>query len=239
MSKSYLYVGMYYDIFENREVGIKDKKIGITKNPNNRENSLNATKGPIGYMFIKLYECEGENTADNIESIFHTLLEHRNTHGEWFKDEDETILESVSSVMNNLKNIGVYVQEIDLGLDPNLTKVEKEQIEKSKNSKIKLIYNGVDLSSRFSVTTYIKGLSIMRDIVGWDKIIDEGDVDVFRSVEELYEKFPIYREREVKVYEKVDDYYVWTNLNNVNKLRRLNKLITKFDIVGMTCSIDL
>jgi molybdopterin converting factor small subunit len=190
-------------------------------------------------MFIKLYECEGENTADNIESIFHTLLEHRNTHGEWFKDEDETILESVSSVMNNLKNIGVYVQEIDLGLDPNLTKVEKEQIEKSKNSKIKLIYNGVDLSSRFSVTTYIKGLSIMRDIVGWDKIIDEGDVDVFRSVEELYEKFPIYREREVKVYEKVDDYYVWTNLNNVNKLRRLNKLITKFDIVGMTCSIDL
>lgn len=238
MNKSFIYVGMYYDIFENREVGIKDKKIGITKNPNNRENSLNSTKGPIGYMFIKLFECEGENTADNIESIFHTLLEDRNTHGEWYKDEDETILESVSSVMNNLKNIGINIQEIDLGLNPNLTKVEKEQIERSKNSKIKLIYNGIDLSSRFAVTTYLKGLCIVRDIVGWDRIVDEGDIDVFRTLDELYDRFPLYRNRDVKVYEIIDEHYIWINLNNSNKLNRLNKLIHNFNIEGLVCSID-
>ena len=239
MSKSFLYVGMYYDIFENREIGIKDKKIGITTNPNNRENSLNATKGPIGYMFIKLYECEGEITADNIESIFHTLLEDRNTHGEWYKDEDEVILDCVSSVINNLKNLGVTIKEIDLGLDPNLSKVEKEQIQRAKNSKMKLMYNHENLSSRFAVETYLKGIKIISDIVGWDRIIEEGECDIFRTTEELYERFPIYRERDAKVYEKVDDYYVWTNLNNDNKLKRLNKLITKFDILGMTCSIDL
>jgi hypothetical protein len=230
---------MYYDIFENREIGIKDKKIGITTNPNNRENSLNATKGPIGYMFIKLYECEGEITADNIESIFHTLLEDRNTHGEWYKDEDEVILDCVSSVINNLKNLGVTIKEIDLGLDPNLSKVEKEQIQRAKNSKMKLMYNHENLSSRFAVETYLKGIKIISDIVGWDRIIEEGECDIFRTTEELYERFPIYRERDAKVYEKVDDYYVWTNLNNDNKLKRLNKLITKFDILGMTCSIDL
>jgi len=239
MSKSFLYVGMYYDIFENREIGVKDKKIGITTNPNNRENSLNATKGPIGYMFIKLYECEGEITADNIESIFHTLLEDRNTHGEWYKDEDEVILDSVSSVINNLKNLGVTIKEIDLGLDPNLSKVEKEQIQRAKNSKMKLMYNHENLSSRFAVETYLKGIKIISDIIGWDRIIEEGECDIFRTTEELYERFPIYRERDAKVYEKVDDYYVWTNLNNDNKLKRLNKLITKFDILGMTCSIDL
>jgi hypothetical protein len=239
MSKSFLYVGMYYDIFENRDIGIKDKKIGITTNPNNRENSLNATKGPIGYMFIKLYECEGEITADNIESIFHTLLEDRNTHGEWYKDEDEIILDSVSSVINNLKNLGVTIKEIDLGLDPNLSKVEKEQIQRAKNSKMKLMYNHENLSSRFAVETYLKGIKIISDIVGWDRIIEEGECDIFRTTEELYERFPTYRERDAKVYEKVDDYYVWTNLNNDNKLKRLNKLISKFDIVGITCTIDL
>ena len=239
MSKSYLYVGMYYDIFENREIGIKDKKIGITINPNNREYSLNATKGPIGYMFIKLYECEGEGTANEIESIFHTLLDDRNTNGEWYKDEDESIIESVSSVMNNLINLGKDIKEIDLELNSNLTKIEKVQIERAKSSKMKLTYNGENLSSRFAVDTYLKGIKIISDIIGWDRIIEEGECDIFRTTEELYEKFPIYRERDAKVYEKVDDNYVWTNLNNDNKLRKLNKLITKFDIVGMTCSIDL
>jgi hypothetical protein len=230
---------MYYDIFENREIGIKDKKIGITTNPNNRENSLNATKGPIGYMFIKLYECEGEDTANEIESIFHTLLDDRNTNGEWYKDEDEIIIESVSSVMGNLINMGKNIKEIDLELNSNLTKIEKVQIERAKSSKMKLTYNGENLSSRFAVETYLKGIKIISDIVGWDRIIEEGECDIFRTTEELYERFPIYKERDAKVFEKVDDYYVWTNLNNDNKLRRLNKLITKFDIVGMTCSIDL
>jgi hypothetical protein len=230
---------MYYDIFENREIGIKDKKIGITINPNNREYSLNATKGPIGYMFIKLYECEGEGTANEIESIFHTLLDDRNTNGEWYKDEDESIIESVSSVMNNLINLGKDIKEIDLELNSNLTKIEKVQIERAKSSKMKLTYNGENLSSRFAVDTYLKGIKIISDIIGWDRIIEEGECDIFRTTEELYEKFPIYRERDAKVYEKVDDNYVWTNLNNDNKLRKLNKLITKFDIVGMTCSIDL
>lgn len=239
MSKSYLYVGMYYDIFENRDIGIKDKKIGITINPNNREYSLNATKGPIGYMFIKLYECEGEDTANEIESIFHTLLDDRNTNGEWYKDEDEIIIESVSSVMGNLINMGKNIKEIDLELNSNLTKIEKVQIERAKNSKMKLTYNGENLSSRFAVETYLKGIKIISNIVGWDRIIEEGECDIFKTTEELYERFPIYKERDAKVFEKVDDYYIWTNLNNDNKLRRLNKLISKFDIVGMTCSIDL
>ena len=240
MSKSYLYVGIHYDIFENRDLGMmKDKKIGITKNPKDREISLNSTKSPIGYMFIKLYECEGEDTANQIESIFHRLLNDRNTNGEWFKDEDESIVESVSYVMNNLINLGKDIKEIDLELRSNLTKIEKVQIERAKSSKMKLTYNGENLSSRFAVETYLKGIKIISDIVGWDRIIEEGECDIFRTTEELYERFPIYRERDAKVYEKVDDYYVWTNLNNDNKLRRLNKLISKFDIVGMTCSIDL
>ena len=238
MSKSYLYVGMYYDIFENREIGIKDKKIGITTNPNNRENSLNATKGPIGYMFIKLYECEGEDTANEIESIFHTLLEDRNTHGEWYKDEDEIILDSVSSVMNSLINLGKDIKEKDLELNSNLTKIEKEQIQRAKSTKLNLIYNGENLSGKTAVEIYIKGIKIISDIIGWDRIIEQGECDVFNSIEELCERFPNNRDRIDKVSQKVDDYHIYTSLSNHRKRQRLNRLITKFDIVGMTCSID-
>ena len=135
--------------------------------------------------------------------------------------------------------MGKNIKEIDLELNSNLTKIEKVQIERAKNSKMKLTYNGENLSSRFAVETYLKGIKIISNIVGWDRIIEEGECDIFKTTEELYERFPIYKERDAKVFEKVDDYYIWTNLNNDNKLRRLNKLISKFDIVGMTCSIDL
>ena len=238
MSKSFLYVGMYYDIFENREIGIKDKKIGITTNPNNRENSLNATKGPIGYMFIKLYECEGEITADNIESIFHTLLEDRNTIGEWYKDEDEIILDSVSSVINNLKNLGVTIKEIDLGLDPNLSKVEKEQIQRAKATKLKVIYNGQDISERFAVDTFIKVHKVIGEIVGWENMIKDGKYDIFNSVEEFHNNYPYFK-RDNNGYHEVNGSILYSSFSNANKLKRINKLIEDFKIDDMTCTIDL
>ena len=238
MSKSYLYVGMYYDIFDNREIGIKDKKIGITTNPNNRENSLNATKGPIGYMFIKLYECEGEITADNIESIFHTLLEDRNTHGEWYKDEDEVILDYVSSVINNLKNLGVTIKEIDLGLDPNLTKIEKEQIQRSKATKLKVIYKGQDISERFAVDTFIKVHKVIGEIVGWENMIKDGKYDIFNTVEEFHNNYPYFK-RDNNGYHEVNGSILYSSFSNANKLKRINKLIEDFKIDDMTCTIDL
>jgi len=238
MSKSFLYVGMYYDIFENREIGIKDKKIGITTNPNNRENSLNATKGPIGYMFIKLYECEGEITADNIESIFHTLLEDRNTIGEWYKDEDEVILDSVSSVINNLKNLGVTIKEIDLGLDPNLSKVEKEQIQRAKSTKLKVIYKGQDISERFAVDTFIKVHKVIGEIVGWENMIKDGKYDIFNSVEEFHNNYPYFK-RDNNGYHEVNGSIIYSSFSNANKLKRINKLIEDFKIDDMTCTIDL
>ena len=238
MSKSFLYVGMYYDIFENRDIGIKDKKIGITTNPNNRENSLNATKGPIGYMFIKLYECEGEITADNIESIFHTLLEDRNTIGEWYKDEDEVILDSVSSVINNLKNLGVTIKEIDLGLDPNLSKVEKEQIQRAKSTKLKVIYKGQDISERFAVDTFIKVHKVIGEIVGWENMIKDGKYDIFNSVEEFHNNYPYFK-RDNNGYHEVNGSILYSSFSNANKLKRINKLIEDFKIDDMTCTIDL
>ena len=53
---SYLYVGVHYDLFNDREIGINDKKVGETVTPEVREGQLSKTKSPIGYMFVKLYE---------------------------------------------------------------------------------------------------------------------------------------------------------------------------------------
>jgi hypothetical protein len=240
MNKSYLYVGVYYDIYEGRDVGIKDKKIGRTIHPNDRENKLNATKGPIGYMFIKLYQFIGRNTANEIEKIFETLLEDRNTHGEWYKDDDEFIVDSVNSVINNLKNMGFPIIEIDLGLEPNLSKVEKEQIQRAKYRKLSLHYKGKDVSGKFAVDTFIKAYEIVAENVGWDTILKNGEYGIFNNIEDFYVGFPSLKTYEINkiTHKKVNDYILMTHLSNIQKYHKINKLIEDFKIDNFVCTID-
>ena len=44
--EGYIYLGEHYDVL-NREIGISDKKIGLSINPIGREQSLTKTKSPI------------------------------------------------------------------------------------------------------------------------------------------------------------------------------------------------
>lgn len=85
--EGYLYLGEYYDIL-NREIGISDKKIGISKNPINREYQLSRTKSPIKYRILSIYKVD---SMRRVEKMLHNILDSRRIEGEWFKDDEDTL----------------------------------------------------------------------------------------------------------------------------------------------------
>lgn len=203
MSKSYLYVASYYDK-KGREVSIKDKKIGTTTTPKEREKSLNYTKGPIGTTFIKLYEFDGKNTATTIEkSIFHNLLSDRNTDGEWFNDEDESVVEMVNTTIKGLSTL-FNINEIQLEGSSS----EETQTIRSAASKLLVIFNGNPIIEKNAKEIYLKTLQE----IGLDKILTIESDSIIRDSN------PDYR------FIKVGDYFVNTNFSNNIKYTILSRI---------------
>jgi hypothetical protein len=233
MEKYCLYIGILYDR-KGRELGIKDKKIGKTKTPEIREKTLNKTKSPIGYMYIKLYEFESEEISYNVEQMLHKIFIDRETEGEWFEDEDENLVERVEVFLSGLSKLGIKWNEIDLELTQNLNKEEKTQIQRIKKSKISLLYNGVNLTEDgFCWETYIKGIDVIANIVGWDKVVSYGK-KVFDNIQRLEEYYKGQASVE-KRFKEHNGYYIWTHCPNSEKCRYINELINYFKVKGLEC----
>lgn len=94
--EGYIYLGEHYDIL-GREINITDKKIGLSVNPISRENQLNRTKSPIGYRIITAYKVDNMN---RVEKMLHAILDSRRVHGEWFRDDEDTLTSEFISFMN-------------------------------------------------------------------------------------------------------------------------------------------
>ena len=82
----YLYFGQLIDI-KKRNIGINDKKIGITNDLKIREKKLSRTKSPINFLIIHAWEIEKEK-CKIIKSIIHKNFEYKKTDGEFFEDVD-------------------------------------------------------------------------------------------------------------------------------------------------------
>jgi hypothetical protein len=144
---SYLYVGVHYDLFNDREIGINDKKIGETVTPEIREGQLSKTKSPIGYMFVKLYEFVGGKTAQIVEkNILHSLLSSRNTVGEWFSDEDDRLISDINKALSGLATLGIKYTEIELEND-KISPNKKEVIKKNSSNRIYFDVSDVEKAS--------------------------------------------------------------------------------------------
>ena len=144
---SYLYVGIHYDLFNDREIGINDKKVGETITPEIREGQLSKTKSPIGYMFVKLYEVVGGQTAQIVEkNILHPLLASRNTVGEWFSDEDDSLISNINKALSGLATLGIKYTEIELGND-KISSNKKEVIKKNSSNRIYFNVSDIEKAS--------------------------------------------------------------------------------------------
>jgi hypothetical protein len=85
--EGYIYLGELYDVL-GRELSISDKKIGLSKEPVNREYQLNRTKSPIGYKIITAFKVDN---MFKVEKMLHAILDSRRVFGEWFKDDEDNL----------------------------------------------------------------------------------------------------------------------------------------------------
>jgi len=96
MTEGYIYLGEHYDVL-NREVGISDKKIGLSINPISREQALTKTKSPIRYRIVAVYKVDNMR---RVEKMLHSILDSRRVFGEWFRDDDDTLEGDFINFMN-------------------------------------------------------------------------------------------------------------------------------------------
>ena len=94
----YIYLGKYYHKSGKELTDLTEKKIGLTKNLDNRERELNSTKFTVGYTFVRAWET-GADTF-KVEKSLHAILDDQRMDGEWFEDVSNTLVGRVSKFMN-------------------------------------------------------------------------------------------------------------------------------------------
>ena len=108
--EGYIYLGEHYDIL-NREIGISDKKIGLSKDPISREQSLTKTKSPIRYRIVAVYKVDDMR---RVEKMLHSILDSRRVFGEWFRDDDDTLEGDFINFMNAYGGEIYNIEEVKL-----------------------------------------------------------------------------------------------------------------------------
>lgn len=126
--KHTLYIGQPYDPLD--EVDIQNrKKVGITQSKDRlpiREGQLKRDAGtimPFGYVVVKAWEF-AEPVASEVEKLIHAIRQPY--AGEWIFDEDLSLVDAVTNLINNLKFESI---EIDLG-----TYTENKEVKKAQQS---------------------------------------------------------------------------------------------------------
>jgi len=149
--EGYIYLGEHYDVL-GREITITDKKIGLSVNPISRENQLNRTKSPIGYRIISAYKVDNMN---KVEKMLHAILDSRRVHGEWFKDEEDTL---TSEFINFMSAYGAefynITEEKESVVEPEDTRLIELSTKFGKETILLRRYKGVD----YELTLDTKGL---------------------------------------------------------------------------------
>lgn len=85
----------YLYILKSKETGLY--KIGITKNINQRNRSISSHEN--GICLIKTYLFKERDIAQHNEKIIHRKLSAKRVCGEWFRCDEETIINTVNKIV--------------------------------------------------------------------------------------------------------------------------------------------
>jgi hypothetical protein len=106
---NFLYVVRHKHRDERVNDLLTDKKIGITHDLNNRTKGL--TLGPIEIECIKVWKVD-ISFIHKVERILHKKFENRKIIGEWFEDNDNTIIEKVEKEIMYLRLLDIEIVEV-------------------------------------------------------------------------------------------------------------------------------
>ena len=140
--KGYIYLGEQYDVL-NREIGISDKKIGLSIDPISREQSLTKTKSPIRYRIVAVYKVDNMR---KVEKMLHSILDSRRVFGEWFKDDDDTLEGDFINFMNAYGGEIYKIEEIKMEQNILITDDRLKDVVEKHGSPLNLIrkYLGIE-----------------------------------------------------------------------------------------------
>ena len=145
-----LYIGKHY-ISENKfvtEQGLgaleNFKKIGVTGKGNadifSREQGLSDTKSPVKWVALRAWKIKGINAEKLEKAVFHNLLESLRVEGEWFFDEDGTMISKVQRVLETLNLIDGFSFE-KIPLEKEDKSAENNAVRDTEESVIMMVEN--------------------------------------------------------------------------------------------------
>ena len=140
--KGYIYLGEHYDVL-NREIGISDKKIGLSIDPISTEQSLTKTKSAIRYRIVAVYKVDNMR---KVEKMLHSILDSRRVFGEWFKDDDDTLEGDFINFMNAYGGEIYKIEEIKMEQNILITDDRLKDVVEKHGSPLNLIrkYLGIE-----------------------------------------------------------------------------------------------
>ena len=140
--EGYIYLGEHYDVL-SREIGISDKKIGLSIDPISREQSLTKTKSPIRYRIVAVYKVDNMR---KVEKMLHSILDSRRVFGEWFKDDDDTLEGDFINFMNAYGGEIYKIEEIKMEQNILITDDRLKDVVEKHGSPLNLIrkYLGIE-----------------------------------------------------------------------------------------------
>ena len=142
MTEGYIYLGEHYDVL-NREIGISDKKIGLSIDPISREQSLTKTKSPIRYRIVAAYKVDDMR---KIEKMLHSILDSRRVFGEWFRDDDDTLEGDFINFMNAYGAEVYDIEEVKMEQNILVTDTRLLEVVKKHGAPLNLVrkYLGIE-----------------------------------------------------------------------------------------------
>ena len=205
-TEGYVYIGEHYDS-AGRPLVLSDKKIGFTIDPPSRENSWSKTKSPYLYRHIKSYYVDD---MFKVEKLLHAILNSRNTNGEWFEDEKNTLVSDFTNFMEIYG--GVLFQ-------PEVKTLEKSSESISAFGNIIILDGGDQKTFKYDYEYVTYLAKRMVEKVGLDQVV-QNNIWVCKNMED----FPdVYLNNYKSAIKNVDGYYVCTWGNKKQKFEMMRK----------------
>lgn len=121
---SIIYVMRHIDI--GGHIEIPYKKVGMTGKGNatlsTRLQQISNTKSPIQAQCIAAWEY---HDAGKLETALHSLLMDQRVEGEWFYDQDDTLVERMEPIMNLIGAKKIVIEQSDDSHTRNIIQREK------------------------------------------------------------------------------------------------------------------
>jgi len=222
-------------------------KIGLSKQYKVRETQLNSTHLPFDVFMVRVFETDN---MKKLEGLLHICFEdyrvvkeydyRKNITTEWFNVSDIDMFNDRLDKFIELMNI----DEVDMGIsidnDGTMSQSEKDLVKsnidngRNTNSKLRIEYNGHDLTRKYNYETFFEFLKKVGEIVGYDKLMSF-EPYVVKNIEDLPKCFQNPDSKQIIEY---GEYKFLTYGSIRKKKRKINQILDYFNVEGFNIDIQ-